>query len=113
MFRIVRHLCDSDLTPEEISDAADHRPNHLFRCVTGKVSSADFIRNMADVENQTGRKFDKRRYFCSDHELILSNGSTYALWNQWGKSTFEVIQRITKAFSEQKISCSPSGHTDE
>lgn len=107
-YEIVRYLCDSGLTPKEISNAADYRPNHLFRSVPGKVSSVEFLKKMKDIELQTGRRFDKRRYFCSDDELIFSGGSTYALWNQWGKPTFEIFQRITKAFPDKQTNCTPS-----
>lgn len=108
VFKMVRFLCDSGISPEKITVAADFRPNHLFRSVSGKVSSVEFIKLMKEIESQTGRRFDKIRYFCSDDELIFTNGSTYAMWNQWGKPTFEVMKRLADSFPEHKISCTAS-----
>lgn len=113
VYKIVRYLCDSGITPEEIKNVADYRPNHLFKCVPGKVSSVEFVKKMENIRMQEGKRFDKSRYFCSDEELILCNGSTYALWNQWGKPTYEVIQKIINAFPNKQITCTKGAVDNE
>lgn len=100
---LIKYLCSAGVTPEQITEAANYRPNHLFRCHENVVSANEFQLLMKEVEKQTGRKYDNRRYFCNEEELIVSNGSTYVLWNQWGPSTTEVIQNIVKSFPQHPI----------
>lgn len=74
----------------------------------GNLESEAFIAE-ATVEGQaTGRAFDRRRYFCSDDELIRSDGCTYALTNQWGVGTMETIGALLQAFPDHGISCTPT-----
>lgn len=103
MYKIVRFLCDSGVTPRQITEAAKYRPNHLFRDCEGVVSADEFESHMENIKNQTGRTYERKRYFQEKEQLIVCNGSTYALWNQWGPSTTVVIQELVKSFPQHPI----------
>jgi len=105
MYLIVKHLCNLGITPEQIEQAARLKYNNFFRSVEGQHKSKEFVNQLKSLQDSGGRVFDPNRYFCSDEELILSKGNTYALTNQWGKRTAEMIQNIISAFPKTNIEC--------
>ena len=51
--------------------------------------SADQFRQMAEVTH------DPQRYFCgNDSDLFRAAGRTYALSNQWGTDTIDVVNQL-------------------
>jgi len=105
MYLIVKHLCSLGITPEQIEQAARLKYNNFFRSVEGQHKSKEFVNQLKSLQDSGGRVFDPDRYFCSDEELILSKGNTYALTNQWGKRTADMIQNVIDAFPETNIEC--------
>jgi hypothetical protein len=55
-----------------------------------------------------GRPFDSRRWFCAEDELIHYDGSTYAVWNQWGLRTKETLTEIVGHFPSAGVTVSDS-----
>jgi len=108
MYLIVKHLCNLGITPEQIEQAAQLKYNNFFRSVEGQHKSEAFVNQLKSLQDSGGRAFDPNRYFCSDEELILSEGNTSALTNQWGKRTAPMIQNIITAFPDKSITCAPS-----
>ena len=51
-----------------------------------------------------GKAFDGRRNFCSEGELIIHEGKTYAFTNQWGHRTLKAIDQLIEAFPSEAIS---------
>ncbi len=105
MYLIVKHLCSLGITPEQIKQAAQVKYSNFFRSIEGQLKSEEFVNQLKSLQDSGGRAFDPNRYFCSDEELILSKGNTYALTNQWGKRTAGMIQNIINAFPETSIIC--------
>lgn len=105
MYLIVKRLCSLGITPEQIKQAAQLKYSNFFRSVEGQRKSKEFVNQLKSLQDSGGRAFDPNRYFCSDEELILSEGNTYALTNQWGKRTANMIQNIISAFPETNIVC--------
>jgi len=108
IYLVVKHLCASGVTPEEIIDAAALKYGAFFRSVDGLHKKREFIARLREEETRGGRRFDDKRYFCEEEDLIACQGRTYALTNQWGKRTVAFIQNISCAFPERKIRCVPS-----
>lgn len=109
MYHVVKCLCASGVTPEEIVKAAKKKPEMFFRSFEGSLSSAEFIQNLLEERAKNdGRSFNPEHYFCKSDELIRSQGRTYALHNQWGDSFKPVIQHLMAAFPDHNIVCKPS-----
>ncbi len=99
ILRVVKHLCASGVTPEEVADALPWRSiKRLFLSAEGEVDIASVLRESFDVD----------RYFCKPDDLIHTSGKTYAFTKQWGTRTEEAIATLLKAFPNKGIVCAPS-----
>jgi len=107
IFTVVKYLCESEITPEQIIGHAPWRKNSMFWSVEGNVGSEEFL-SKALSRSPSGRKFDPHRFFINDSELIHSDGRTYALSNQWGIRTYPLIKALIEAFPNRKVECTPS-----
>lgn len=107
IFTVVKHLCDSGISPEQITACAPWRKNSMFWSIEGKFSAAEFQLKAADVK-RNGKSFDPIRYFTEENELIHEGGRTYAFSNQWGTRTFAIIESLLAQFPDKQVSCTPS-----
>jgi hypothetical protein len=113
IFRVVRHLCDRGITPEEISKLLD-RPHHrTWREAPGELDSEEFTEAATEAARAGGPVFDPRRWWVEDDELIVSAGTTYAFTKMWGLNTEEAIKSMLKAFPHLEISVRRSGEEGE
>ena len=104
IFRVVRHLCDRGVKPEAIAEVVFWKKNVIFRSVDGVVGPEEFTR-LVEIEDQAnGKRFDARRYFLADGDLLVCAGRTYAFTNQWGNRTFQAIDLLCEAFRGTSIS---------
>jgi len=103
IFRVVSHLCDSGISPEEIREVIKKRKNLLFAEAEGQLDSESFIKAVQENREKEGRTFDHGRYFCGEDELIFSNGKTFAFIKMWGASTGETINLLIKSFPDKSI----------
>jgi hypothetical protein len=103
IYRIIRHLTDSGISPEQIIEAIGFRKNRILRSVDGEMRSEEFIRKLKAEESEGGRIFDPGRHFCNEDELIFFGGKTCAVHKMWGKTTHLAIENLRKAFPEQRI----------
>src|SRR5260370_27980101 len=102
MLAVVHGLCEAGISPDEVKQVL-HRKKHVLKSVCDTVSASVFLDRM-EARRRSGEWFVKKRYFLkSDHELILSQGSTYALWNQWGTGTVEAINALIAAFPDAGV----------
>lgn len=97
---VVKHLCAQGAKPEELSGVIPWRSN-MFCSMPRLVGSAQFVKEMYARITSGNR----RRFFCDDDDLIRSDGSTYALSNQWGPQTYQAIQSMLSKFPEAGVSC--------
>ena len=75
----------------------------MFRSANGSLDSAAFAQSMRQEEEGGGRRFESRRFYCADDELIHSEGRTYAFTNQWGANFLTAINNLKQAFPEHPI----------
>ena len=94
--KIVKHLCDHGISPEDIASVIPWR--QIFCSLDGTVSGKEFIA-------QKQGEIKTRTYFCGDDDLIHSSRRTYALSNFWGKRALEAIQNILAKFPDNGVSC--------
>jgi hypothetical protein len=89
----VRQLVSRGHAPEQIEKAAGR---HLFEVAEGSIDGEAFKTELA-----TRRPNDPvapKRFFVRDDQLFHSDGKTYALTNQWSKTSMEAL---LSAFSTQ------------
>ncbi len=108
IFTIVRQLCDSGHSPEQIAATVPWYSNRMFGVVEGALSPDEFVESAKKKAEAEGKRFAPHRFYCSDEELILFDDKTYALSNQWGKRTQKAIELLLKAFSDVDIQCRAS-----
>jgi len=108
IFEVVTYLCDSGISPEQITECVPWRRNSMFWCVEGTVGSEDEFLLKATNANQHGKKFDFSRYFTGKDELMCAGGRTYAFTKKWGSRTFEAIKNLLTQFPDKKVTCTPT-----
>ena len=76
----------------------------MFRSANGELSEVQFALQLKAEAADGGKAFDGRRNFCSEGELIIHEGKTYAFTNQWGHRTLKAIDQLIEAFPSEAIS---------
>lgn len=104
IFRVVKHLCDNGVTPEEVSRAIPSREKSLWRTVPAVRGRREFFEAATEAARNGGPSFEARRWYIEDDELIHSNGTTYAFAKGWGQQTEEAIESLRRSFPEARIS---------
>lgn len=103
MYQLVNKVIQSGVKPEEVADIISWRKGNLFICFDGSVDEARFSEQIMKLD--TGGKLPKtKRYFCKQDELFYIDNKTYALTNQWGKRTLEVVERLRANYPGMNIS---------
>ncbi len=109
IYRVFCYLVENGVAPEQVAERCGPRANLALMSVDGEVGRDDFIRRASAAREAQGRRFDPRRFFCDDDELVRINGRTHAFSNQWGGTTWELAMTgLRDAFPEQAITFSPS-----
>ena len=103
IYTIVRHLADAGHSPESIAAAVPWRSS-MFRSANGVLSEDQFASKLRTEAEEGGRAFDGRRNFCSEGELIIHEGNTYAFTNQWGPRTLKAMDQLIAVFPDSAIS---------
>jgi hypothetical protein len=108
IYTVVKFLCDSGIAPETIAAAVPSRENTMFRSAEGTLDSVAFVQRMRQEEERGGRRFEERRFYYVDSELIRAEGRTYAFTNQWGDQTISAVNSLIQAFPDHPITCTKS-----
>ena len=109
VFQVVKFLCDSGVDPEDIIRQFAWRSN-AFRRFPRELDSEAYIEAFTLENSALGRKSKASRYFCSDEELIYSNGKTYALTKMWGRNTARAMDELVTAWPDKQINYEESGN---
>jgi len=99
VFRVVKHLCDNGVRPDEIQKKVTFRMKSSFWSTPGGFDSEDeFIDAMRKTCAESGRGFNPRKWYTGDDERFVANGRTYTLSNQWGRRAIEWVEQVLAAF---------------
>jgi hypothetical protein len=109
IFRIVKYLCDNGIEPEKIAELISWRSNRLFTVAEGTLSAEQFIAAASKADQAQGKRFEYRRWFCDEGELIYRENRTYSFSNQWGIRWDEAMKILIESFPDAKISYKISG----
>ncbi len=113
IFRVVKHICDQGISPEEISKVLPRSHDRMWRHAPGELDSEEFIEAASAAARAGGPAFELRRWWVEDDELIVSSETTYAFTKMWGLLTEEAIEGILNAFPNLKISVRRSGEQSD
>ena len=84
IFLICERLCKKGVSPEAITDHFPWRRGRVWYSVDGTVNATNFEALANAKATSAGGRFDRRRWYCEDDELVRANGKTYAFSSQWG-----------------------------
>ncbi|MCK6448929.1 MAG: hypothetical protein L6Q99_21245 [Planctomycetes bacterium] len=101
---VVTGLCRQGVDPDEVAVVVPHARG-LFLSAEGKLDAAAFKSAMKGVAARDGWSFDPGRWFLGDDQLIRAKGRTYALTNQWGKSTHAAIDAMLARWPDRQVAC--------
>jgi hypothetical protein len=97
IFLICRHLCEKGVNPEEIAALFDWRSDRrIWFVIEGDLHASEFEQIASENEASGGPRFNSRRWFCSDGELIHADGKTYAFSSQWGGENWHRAMNLLK-----------------
>lgn len=100
IFTLVKALCDSGVSPSEIESVLPWRST-LFYSAPGDLDSDAMVASLAAQEPT---KYEPRRWFTENDDLIHANGQTYCFSNQWGRNTAGAMQSLVDHFPSQRLS---------
>ena len=104
VFRVIKHLCDAGVNPEDIKKRVTFRKKNCFRQAAGAFASEeDFVTAVTEVIAGQGRRFDAGRWYTGDGERIERDGVTYAVSNQWGGRAIEWLEQVLDAFPDHGV----------
>jgi len=103
ILKVVRGLAAANVSPEQIMKAVPERGDRFFVAADGEVDEQTFVAAVRHERLEHGRPFDPARWFCREDELIHLDGRTYAVSNQWGTGTEDVVRRLVSAFPQAGI----------
>jgi len=108
IYEVVKCLCNQGITPDQIISRVPWKKNQMFCYVEGQLDVEQFVEACQTQLAVEGKQFTPLRWFCGDAQLIISNGRTYSLTNQWGRSTVKAIELLAAAYPQSKISIRPT-----
>ena len=107
IFQIVSQIIlQGQGTPEQIIKAIPSsckKEKYLFEVYDGKLNAEQFQK-----QYRTTHPNDRPRYFMNDDELFHVEEKMYAFSNQWGDTTVEGVESLSKAFPELNIRYEPT-----
>ena len=68
------------------------------------LAVTQFVSQLKAEAADGGKAFDGIRNFCSEGELIIHEGRTYAFTNPWGPRTLKAMDQLIAAFPLEAIS---------
>jgi hypothetical protein len=89
VFYAVKEAINKGVTPSELRSMIPWRASQLFFQVPSIVNAEGFVRAF-----KAAGRTDPKRYFFADDRLFHLEGQTYALTNQWGDRSVEVVDAI-------------------
>ncbi len=109
IFLICKRLCDKSTNPDDIAKLFTWRPNSVWYSVDGIVDGPTFQKLASERAAADGSRFEPRRWFCDEEDLVHANERTYAFSNQWGGENWHRGMDLLKEhFSKFKIEFAPS-----
>ncbi len=102
MFHVVKALVDNGIHPDELREEISWRKRNLFMVIEGELGEEQVYEKL--MEQDAGGAVPRfKRYFSKEDELMIVDGKTYVLSNQWGNRTTEAVERLISSFTQLDI----------
>ena len=110
LFRVVQNLVKSRHAPEEISNVVDDKfYKRRFRVAEGDLNEQAFI----DAVQQSDEKFNPRRWFTGDDNLLHYDGRTYSFRSVSSLEKFyPIMKSLKESYPSAEIRFSPTESAD-
>lgn len=103
MHLVIRALCSKGVSPNKIAEVLYWKGNQLWRNAQGEWNVEDFSGKMAEIAASGGPAWDSRRWNCDEEGLIIWDGETWALSNQWGGRTGQALKDLFESWPEHGV----------
>lgn len=91
-------------SPEQILKTIGQKQPRFYSVPGNIDNEEDFIAAATEQAGKPGgSRFDRKRWFTADEDLIFDNGRTYAFSTQWGQWTEQKMSAIVSAHGLGKI----------
>lgn len=111
IWRVVRHLLDQGVSPDEIAALFDpHRRSRTWFVLDEEVETMEeFCARAAARDAAGGRRFDTRRWRLDEDDLVVSDGRSYAFTKMWGAQWAACLEAIRDKWPELGLEWGASG----
>jgi len=104
---VAKALCAHGIIPSEIAGVIDWRRD-LWRSAAGALDADQFAVKMEEAAFNGGKAWAARRWHATESSLIVSEGRTWAITNQWGNRTGEAIDALIARWPQAGVTCKES-----
>ena len=106
---VVKGTASHGASPEEIAQVLEPiKGRRLFKVVPEDLERFRTLDGEAE-----GRQYADRRWQTDQGDLLVHQGQTYALTNQWGKRWLEAMELLKERFPQVELSWEPSASGDD
>lgn len=102
---VIKALVSRGVALARITDSIQRK--HLSVSAEGRLNSDELAFHANEAAKARGKRFDRRRWFLEEDDIILADGRSYAITNQWGSEWPEAMTRLAGAFPEHVIKFEP------
>ena len=86
----------------------------LFKVVPEETDDSERFKTLAaEATAAEGRQYADSRWHTSQGDLLVHEGKTYALTNQWGKRWLETMELLKERFPQVELGWEPSTREDD
>ncbi|MFO1053953.1 MAG: hypothetical protein U1F36_17185 [Planctomycetota bacterium] len=103
---VVKALFGRGVSPDEIMAtlAEAGRTTRVFCAVEGSITDPDeFVQRASEQATAAGGAFRSGRWHIKPADLMVSNGQTFVLSNQWGGRWVDCMQALAKRFPQVRL----------
>ena len=107
---VVKGIVSHGVAPEEIKNVLQPvKGRRLFTVVPEETADPERFRSLAgEVTEAQGRQYNDRRWHTHEGDLLVHDGQTYALTNQWGKKWLEAMELLKERFPQVGLRWEPT-----
>ena len=102
---VVKGIASHGVSPEKIAQVLQPLKGHrLFKVIQEGTEDPERFRNLAtEASAAEGKRYDDGRWHTAQNDLLVHEGQTYALTNQWGKSWLEAMKLLKERFPQVEL----------
>ena len=104
MYNVVHFLVAAGIGPVQIAEVIPWRKRERFlMCKDGLLDSEEFCATAEGLVEGTRIRFDPKKWFCEDDQLIHHKNQTWALRKYWGKFTPKALTNLIQLAKDSQV----------